>query len=121
MGAHEDEKLVRLVVLEGEPLARLAEQRLRQEDVPCMVRSMGVGPGGWGVAANLPFALWVRASDEMRARKVLQTLPAEVFESSLEGTRTRSSGLRALLVVVVVAALAVLLALVDLVFGRIFP
>lgn len=71
---------VKLAILGSEPLARLTEQRLRQENIPCVVRSLGVGPGGWGPAANIPHAIYVRASDEMNAREVLELIPAELSE-----------------------------------------
>jgi hypothetical protein len=71
---------VRLTVFENEPLALMAEQRLRHERIRCVVRSLGAGPGGWGAATNLPHALYVMADDEMRARQVLDLPPAEVAE-----------------------------------------
>ncbi len=75
-----NKKQVRLTSFENEPLARLAEQRLEQERIPCLVRSLGAGPGGWGVATNLPHALYVKADDEMHARQVLELVPAEIGE-----------------------------------------
>ena len=71
---------VKLTVMEGEPLARLAEQRLRHEGIGCYVRSLGGGPGGWGNAAGLPHGLYVKASDEMQARQILGLLPLEIEE-----------------------------------------
>ncbi len=71
---------VQLVVYDNEPLARLAQQRLQQEDIPCVVRSLGVGPGGWGVATYLPHGLYVEASDEAKSREVLELSPAEIAE-----------------------------------------
>ena len=71
---------VRLTVFGNEALARLAEQRLSQERIPCVVRSLGAGPGGWGVATNLPHALYVLAEEEMLARQLLDIAPAEIAE-----------------------------------------
>ena len=71
---------VKLTVMASEPLARLAEQRLRNEGIPCMVRTLGAGLGGWGTAANLPYALYVKEADEMRARQVLELSPLEIVE-----------------------------------------
>ena len=71
---------VRLTVFENEPLALLAQQRLQQESIPCVVRSLGAGPGGWGVATNLPHAIYVNTADEMRARQALDLAPAEMAE-----------------------------------------
>lgn len=61
----------RLVVYDNEPLARLAEARLREAGLPCVVKSLGVGPGGWGVASSLPHAVYVDREDLERAREVL--------------------------------------------------
>ena len=74
-------KQIRLTVFENEPLARLAEQRLGQESIRCLVRPLGVGPGGWGVATYLHHAVYVKATDEMRARQVLDLPPAEIAET----------------------------------------
>ena len=73
-------KQIRLAIFDNEPLARLAEQRLLEENIPCVVRSLGAGPGVWGVATNMPHALYVKADDEMRAREVLDLDPAELEE-----------------------------------------
>ena len=80
MDGSQSSRQVRLTVLENEPMALLAQQRLRQESIPCVVRSLGAGPGGWGVATNLPHAIYVNAGDEMRARQALDLAPAEMAE-----------------------------------------
>jgi hypothetical protein len=74
------EKQVSLTIFDNEPLARLAEQRLRQEGIPCLIRSLQGGPGLWGSAYNLPHAIYVYESDEMRAREVLDLIPLELVE-----------------------------------------
>ncbi len=71
------EKQVRLTVFDNEPIARLAEQRLRQAGIPCVIRSLRGGPGLWGSAYNLPHDLYVYASDEIPARELLELEPGE--------------------------------------------
>ncbi len=73
-------KQVPLTVFDNEPTARLAEQRLGQEGIPCVTRALGGGPGLWGSAYNIPHGLYVYQEDEMRAREVLQLTPEEVLE-----------------------------------------
>ena len=102
-------KQVQLIVYDNEPLARLAQQRLQQEDVPCIVRSLGVGPGGWGVATYLPHGLYVEASDQMRAREILELPPAEVSERDGASPRTPIKLHPALVVVLLIVVAAILL------------
>lgn len=64
-------RTARLAVFPDEPSARLAEGRLREAGIPCLVKALGVGPGGWGVALSLPHALYVREEDLERARLLL--------------------------------------------------
>ena len=66
------EKQVRLTAFDNEPMARLAEQRLQQVSIPCIIRSLRGGPGLWGSAYNLPHDLYVFLSDEEQAREVLE-------------------------------------------------
>ena len=47
-------KQVQLTVFDNEPEARMAEQRLFQEGIPCVTNSLGGGPGLWVTAYNLP-------------------------------------------------------------------
>ena len=72
------EKQVRLTVFDNEPMARLAEQRLREVGIPCITRSLRGGPGLWGSAYNLPHDLYVYESDEMSARELLELVPQEL-------------------------------------------
>ncbi len=65
-------KQVRLTGFDNEPMARLAEQRLREEGIPCFTRSLRGGPGLWGSAYNLPHDISVFEADEARAREVLE-------------------------------------------------
>ncbi len=98
-------KQVRLTVYDNEPMARMAEQRLWQADIPCIVRSLRGGPGLWGSAYNLPHDLCVYEGDEARARTILG-LP-EPLEGETEGS---SAGSRwwLWLVLVVVAVVVVM-------------
>ncbi|HCL26773.1 MAG TPA: hypothetical protein DHW65_10570 [Dehalococcoidia bacterium] len=73
-------KQVSLTVFENEPTARMAEQRLQQEGIPCVVRSLRGGPGLWGSTYNIPHDLLVNEEDEMRARDILDVPPQEMEE-----------------------------------------
>jgi hypothetical protein len=70
-------KQVNLRVYDNEPTVRMAEQRLQLEGIPCLVRSLGGGPGLWGTAYNLPHDLLVYEGDEARARDILKIVPRE--------------------------------------------
>ncbi|MFQ6026597.1 MAG: hypothetical protein ACE5Q6_03665 [Dehalococcoidia bacterium] len=102
-------KQVVLQVFDNEPMARLAEQRLKQEDIPCLVRSLHGGPGLWGSAYNLPHALYIYESDQMQAREVLEMPPLELEErerqldpSGRTGTTARGTWLLLLVIAVVI-------------------
>jgi len=113
---------MRLTVFENEPLARLAEQRLRQANIPCVVRSLGAGPGAWGVASNLPYAIYVKAADEMRARQVLDLAPAEIAER--ERTWAAQPAHRppvVIIVMLIIVAAALLFGILELTIERIVP
>ena len=73
-------KQVSLRVYDNEPTARMAEQRLQLEGMPCLVRSLRGGPGLWGTAYNLPHDLLVYEGDETRARNILKVVPREERE-----------------------------------------
>jgi hypothetical protein len=66
-----DQKQVQLTVFGNEPEARMAEQRLFQEGILCVTRSLGGGPGLWGTAYNLPHGVYVYEEDATRARELL--------------------------------------------------
>ena len=78
-------KQVSLMVFDNEPTARMAEQRLQEEGIPCFVRSLRGGPGLWGTAYNLPHDLLVYEDEVLRARDVLEIAPAEISERQREG------------------------------------
>ena len=119
MSSARNKKQVRLTVFDSEPLAHLAEQRLRQENIPCMVSSLGAGPGGWGVATNLPHAIYVRAEDEMRAREVLDLAPAEIAERQRQPRQPQSFS-TVVVVFLIVASAALVLGMLELVFNNLF-
>ena len=77
-------KQVSLRVFDNEPTARMAEQRLQLEGIPCLIRSLRGGPGLWGTAYNLPHDLLVYEGDETKAREVLQYVPQEILERERE-------------------------------------
>ena len=66
-----DRKQVQLTVFDNEPEARMAEQQLFQEGIPCVTKSLGGGPGLWGTAYNLPHGVFVFEEDETKAREIL--------------------------------------------------
>ncbi len=103
------QKQIKLTVYDNEPLARLAQQRLQQEDVPCVVRSLGVGPGGWGVATYLPHGLYVGAADEMKARDILELPPDETTERDETSPKTPIKLHPAFVVLLLVVVAAILL------------
>ena len=104
------ENQVRLTGFNNEPMARLAEQRLRQMGIPCFIRSLRGGPGLWGSAYNLPHDLFVFESDETQARDVLDLAPLESL--SQEDQAYRRGSTPNLWLVLAGAVLAVLLLLV---------
>ena len=117
MDRQNDQERVRLDVFQGEPLALLAVQRLRDEGIPCLMRSLGVGPGGWGMAANLPYAVYVLADDDARAREVLE-LPVEEGRGPVDQGQLRRWGWSpGVMVVLLLIAVAVLVSAVDGLFG----
>ena len=101
-------KQVRLTGFENEPMARLAEQRLWQSGIPCIIRSMRGGPGLWGSAYNLPHDLYVYEADLAKARELLE-LP-EVVEDASGAARPR--GLSGIWLAVAVVAIVFVLGVV---------
>ena len=111
------ERQVRLTVFNNEPMARLAEQRLKQMDIPCFIRCLRGGPGLWGSAYNLPHDLFVYESDEPQAREVLDLAPQEPLASEEQVHGQDSKQNLWLVLAGAVLAVAVLLAMVS-VFSR---
>ena len=116
MEHHDREEQVMVAVYDGEPLARLAAQRLQEEEIDCMVQAVGVGPGGWGMAANLPYALYVRSADEARTRELLEPLSRTITGP---GAGSTASGSRPAVILLIIGAAAVL-TLGDRLFGSLF-
>ena len=77
------------MVFDNEPTARMAEQRLQGEGIPCFIRSLHGGPGLWGTAYNLPHDLRVYEDDVMRSREILEVAPKEILERERERERER--------------------------------
>ena len=87
MSREQPPKQVSLTVFNNEPTARMAEQRLRLEGIPCFVRSLLGGPGLWGSAYNLPHELLVYDDDVIKAREVLGFAPEEILERERAGQK----------------------------------
>lgn len=102
-------KQVQLTMFNNEPMARLAEQRLRLEGIPSLIRSSHGGPGLWGSAYNLPHGLYVFQSDEMQARDILDLAPLEIAERDQAAGSELGHQNRAW---IIVAAIAIVLVLV---------
>ena len=104
-------KQVRLTGFDNEPMARLAEQRLREQGIPCFTKSLRGGPGLWGSSFNLPHEILVFEDDEMRARDLLELPPLEIAERQRVETATVQPGLDRRLVItgVIIAVFVVVL------------
>ena len=112
---------VRVATFDNEPLARLSQQRLQEEGIPCVLKSLGVGSGAWGGSSFVPHGLYVFSRDRQKALAVINgTDPPESLLDSgavAEGTADmgivegRGQGvggllLTAVLTILVVAALS---------------
>ena len=106
-------KQVSLKVFDNEPTARMAEQRLQLEGIPCFIRSLRGGPGLWGSAYNLPHDLLVDEDDEMQAREVLDMVPQEIIERERQGRqRPASTSQRTIPQWMVTGAIVIIVAIV---------
>ena len=114
-------KQVSLRVYENEPTARMAEQRLQLEGIPCLVRSLRGGPGLWGTAYNLPHDLLVYEGDEARARDILKVVPREEREgeqlSEMRGEQ-RSQLMPQWMVTATIVAIVAFIALTVVIANR---
>ena len=99
-------------------MAKLAEQRLYHEGIPCVVRCLQGGPGLWGSGYNLPHGLYVYQSDEMRAREVLDLAPLEVGER--DGADTGPTARTRLWPIILVLAIASILVITAPSLTRLF-
>ena len=101
-------KQVHLTGFDNEPMARLAEQRLWEQGIPCLARSLRGGPGLWGSTFNLPHEILVFEDDVMKARDLLELPPLEIAERQLGETGAAKPGLdRQLLITGAVIAFVV--------------
>ena len=84
---------VRVATFDNEPLARLWQQRLQAEDIPCVLKSLGVGSGAWGGNSFVPHGLYVFSRDRQRAIGVIKGADSrEYLQDSgedVEGTGVR--------------------------------
>jgi|TARA_B100000809_G_C14789210_1_gene405969 hypothetical protein len=114
-------KQVSLRVYDNEPTARMAEQRLQLEGIPCLVRSLRGGPGLWGTAYNLPHDLLVYEGDEARARDILKIVPREEREgeqlSEMRGEQ-RSQLMSQWMVTATIVAIVAFIALTVVIANR---
>ena len=99
-------KQLSLRVFDNEPTARMAEQRLQMEGIPCLIRSLLGGSGLWGTAYNLPHELLVYEGDESYAREVLQYVPQEMIEREQESERPSPLMLQWMVTATIVAIVA---------------
>ena len=114
-------KQVSLRVYDNEPTARMAEQRLQLEGIPCLVRSLRGGPGLWGTAYNLPHDLLVYEGDESRAWDILKIVPREEREgeqlSEMRGEQ-RSQLMPQWMVTATIVAIVAFIALTVVIANR---
>ena len=114
-------KQVSLRVYDNEPTVRMAAQRLQLEGIPCLVRSLGGGPGLWGTAYNLPHDLLVYEGDEARARDILKIVPREEREgeqlSEMRGEQ-RSQLMSQWMVTTTIVAIVAFIALTVVIANR---
>lgn len=100
-------KQVRLTGFNNEPMAKLAEQVLKQQGIPCFTRSLQGGPGLWGSAYNLPHDISVYQEDEARAREALELPPLDPDQAARRSETVESSRNRRMLILgIVIAVLA---------------
>ena len=117
MSPERPRKQVSLMVFDNEPMARMAEQRLQAEGIPCLIRSLRGGPGLWGTTFNLPHDLLVYEGDEMKAKEVLDVVPQEILERERAG-RKPSAAMPQWMVTLTIIALVAFLALAVVVANR---
>ncbi len=115
-----NDKTVTLEVYSSEPLARMTARRLELEGIQCMVRAVGIGPGGWGVAANVPHALDAWEDDAVLAREILELMPAEIEDCMRETVGARTRFPMVVLAVLGIVTVAIVIQAADAIFGRIF-
>jgi hypothetical protein len=100
-------KQVQLTVFDNEPEAKMAEQLLAQEGIPCLTKSLGGGPGLWGSAYNLPHGVYVHEENVARARELLGINVDDESSGnrSADGAGSQSNWLWIAIVLLIVATL----------------
>ena len=56
-----------IATFDNEPLARLSQERLMEQGIPSLLKSLGVGSGVWGGNSFVPHDLYVLARDREKA------------------------------------------------------
>jgi hypothetical protein len=119
MSRQSESKQVSLKVFDNEPTARMAEQRLNQEGIPCLVRCLRGGPGLWGTAFNLPHDLLVFEGDDLQARDILEIPRQEISEREHEqGVSPSSSVIPQWMVTLTIFVLVAFIALTVVIANR---
>ena len=113
-------KTVTLEVYSSEPLARMAAGKLELEGIRCMVRAVGVGPGGWGVAATVPHALDTWEEEADLAREILDIAPTEDEGRPVNPQAPQSRFPVVVMLVLTIVVAAIVIQAADAVFSRIF-
>jgi len=113
------QKQVQLTVFDNEPEARMAEQRLFQEGIPCVMKPLGGGPGLWGTAYNLPHGVYVFEEDVRRARELLDLDADDVTlaDGSSRGPERRTGWGWVALVIVIALTLTIVAPNLARLFG----
>ncbi len=114
-----DQKQIQLTVFDNEPEARMAEQRLFQEGIPCVTKSLGGGPGLWGTAYNLPHGVYVYEEDATQARELLGLDAEDVTlgDGSARGSEGRTSWGWVALVIIIAVTLVMVAPTLARLFG----
>ena len=68
-----------VATFDNEPLARLWQQRLQEEDIPCVLKSLGAGSGAWGGNSFLPHGLYVFSRDRQKAIGVIEGTDSQEY------------------------------------------
>jgi hypothetical protein len=114
MGRRQQVEQELVTTYNNEPLARLAAQQLQGAHIDCVVQPIGAGPGGWGLAVDIPYALFVHPADKKRTRMLLNLPSHEVSEQNMQVSRTRP-----IFILIIVAVTATII-FADRLFGHLF-
>ncbi len=96
-------------------MARLWQQRLQEEGIPCVVKSLGAGYGAWGGNTSMPHALYVLSSDRLRAIGVIRGTDSPEYLLDFGATAEEEEGSRTgrflLILAVAILGIAILAAI----------